>query len=358
MGWHMSCIYVCTNSVIINIYPGDKVKSGRLNLEITKMPDGTWREFFYISLNEETIMKMQKLKISTVLGSAIIPLVLSLPLTAIAKEAQKIQTVTSGNNLTTSIKDSSAEKQIAKEAVDAALATHTALKALANNQPKEALAALQVASGNLHLLLARDPALELVPIDIKVQALEGPTDLKIIKQLKNDLKDLINDQKLQDARPIIDTLVDEIRVTVVSLPLGTYPATIDRVAPMIDAGKIPEAKQELIKALDTLVYEQDITPLSIIRAEDKLNEAFQIEHKDDLSKQATKDKISHLVSDANQDLNVAEALGYGTKKDFELLYDSIDALKKSIGGAGFEAEWQQIKNTLSTFKNKIVHPRG
>ncbi len=302
-------------------------------------------------------MKMQKLKIITVLGIAI-PLISSLPLTAIAKDAEKSTPATASQDQTTSIKDSSTGKQIAKEAVDATLATQTALKALTNNQPKEALAALQVASGNLHLLLARDPALDLVPIDIKIQVLEGPTDLKIIKRLKNDLEDFIGDGMFQDARPVIDSLVDEIRTTVVSLPMGTYPAAIDRVAPLIDAGKLAEAKQELLKVLDTLVYEQDITPLAIIRAEDKLNEAFQIEHKQDLSKQDTKDKISHLVNDANQDINVAEALGYGTKKDFELLYDEMDALKKSIGAAGFEGEWQKIKNALSSFKNKIIHPRG
>jgi hypothetical protein len=34
----------------------------------------------------------------------------------------------------------------------------------------------------------------------------------------------------------------------------------------------------------------------------------------------------------------------------------MDALKKSIGTNGFEAEWLKIKKTLSAFKNRIVHP--
>jgi hypothetical protein len=148
--------------------------------------------------------------------------------------------------------------------------------------------------------------------------LEGPTNLKEIKSVKNQLTSLINDEKLQNAQLILDSLVDEVRVTMASLPLGTYLATID---------------------------------------EDKLNQAFQIEHKEDLSKQENKDKISHLVMETNQDINVAEALGYGTKKDFEPLYQEMDALKKSIGTAGYEGEWQKIKNALSTFKNKIIHPR-
>lgn len=303
-------------------------------------------------------MKIQNLKIRAVIGSAAIPLMLSLPLTASAADAAKTPPAPATPDLTTSIKDSSTGKQLAKEAIDAAIATQTALKALANNQPKEALAALQVASGDLHLLLARKPALDLAPIDIQVQVLEGPTDLKVIKSVKNQLSGLINDEKFQDARPILDSLVDEIRVTVASLPLGAYLATIDQVVPLINAGNLSEAKLELIKALDTVVYEQEITPISIFRAEDKLNQAFKIEQKEDLSKQENKDKISHLVIETNQDINVAEALGYGTKKDFEPLYKEMDALKKSIGTAGFEGEWQKIKNALSTFKNKIIHPHG
>lgn len=301
-------------------------------------------------------MNKNKLTLNTAIGVAVIPLMLSMPLTTHAAVAANTPTSAISHNLTTSIKDFSTGKQIAKEAADAANSTQTALRALSNNQPIQALAALQVTSGNLHLLLARDATLNVVPIDVQVQVLEGPTDLKTIKKLEEKLGDLIDDKHYQEARPIIESLVDEIRMTVISLPLGTYPAAIDRAVPLIDAGKLSEAKNELIKALDTLVYERDITPLSIIRAEDKLNEAFQIEHKEDLSKQETKDKISQLVNDANQDVKVAEALGYGTKKDYELLYDGIDALKQSVGTSGFEGEWTKIKNTISGFKNKIVNP--
>jgi soluble cytochrome b562 len=180
----------------------------------------------------------------------------------------------------------------------------------------------------------------------------------VIKSLKNQLVGLINEDKFQDARPIFDSLVDEIRVTVASLPLGTYLATIDEVIPLTEAGNLSEAKQHLVKALDTVVYEEDVTPLSIFRAEDKLNLAFQIAHTEDLSKPENKDKISHLVNEADQAINVAEALGYGTKKDYEPLYKGMDTLKKSIGTSGFEGEWQKFKAALTTVKNKIFHHHG
>ncbi|MGR9000118.1 MAG: YfdX family protein [Gammaproteobacteria bacterium] len=318
-------------------------------------------------------MKNQKSKIRKAITAAVIPLALALPLTVFATEVAKTAPVISGKNMIDTRKGAAIsnakaaatnnakvdiQKQIVKEAADAANATHTALKALADNNTKEALAALQVASGNLNILLAQNPALGLMPIDFQVQVLQGPNDLKTIDQLEDKLEDLIDDKRYQDARPIVDSLTDEIRVTTVYLPLATYPAAIDAIVPLVDAGKLYEAKKELIKVLDTLVYVEEITPLPIIRAEDKLDEAFQIEHKGDLSKQATKDKISHLVIDANQDIKVAEALGYGSKDDYEILYDSMDALKKSIGTGGFEGEWSKLKKSISAFKNKIVHPRG
>jgi YfdX protein len=296
---------------------------------------------------------------------AAILLAMSLSIMAFATEAAMTATTantvkqTNVNNKDS--KDNSGvvtHKQIIKEAADAFKATQTALNALENNQPDQALAALEVVSGNLHLLLARDPALGLVPIDIQTQVIVGVTDLKAIKKLEDELEDLINDKQYQAARPIVDSLVDEIRVTTIYLPLATYPATIDRIAPLIDAGKIEAAKQLLIDLLNTYVSEQEVTPLAIIRAEEKLTEAFQIEHKSDLSKQESKNKIEKLVKDAEQDIKVAEALGYGSEDDYEDLYDGIKALKEAIGTSGFKGEWAKIKKSMSSFKNKIVHPRG
>jgi len=299
-------------------------------------------------------------KIKAIVGAAMIPFALAIPLTAqSAAHIVKNQRSTMSNHQDKAALKAKIDvrKQVIKEALDAAKATQTALLALNHNQPKQALAALQVVSGNLHLLLARDPSLGMLPIDIQVQVIKGITDLKTIKALEDKLDDLIDDDYYQAARPIIDSLVDEIRVTTVYLPLATYPNAIDSIAPLIDAGKIDEAKKALFDVLDSFVVEEEVTPLSIIRAEDDLSAAFQIEHKNDLSKQVTKDKISDLVFAAHQNIKVAEALGYGTKDDYEDLYDSMDALEEAIGESGFKSEWSRVKKSLGSFKNKVIHSR-
>jgi len=292
-----------------------------------------------------------------------------MPQTAFAKDAVKTPSITVGKAKATSSKDDNAKanahkemvkKEIIKEAADAARATQTALVALNKKQPEQALAALKVASGNLDLLLARDPTLGMLPIDFQVQIFEGISNLKTIKKMEDELDNLIDDNLYQSTRPIVDSLVDEIRVTTVYLPLATYPAAIALATPLIDEGKFDEAKKVLYGVLGSLVSTEEITPLSIIRAEEKLSEAFQIENKDkaDLSKQGTKDKISKLVNEAHQNIKVAEALGYGTKDDYENLYNDMDSLKKAIGTYGFKGEWSKVKKSLSAFKNKIVHPRS
>jgi len=183
-------------------------------------------------------------KIKAIVGAAMIPFALAMPLTAqSAAHIVKNQRSTMSNHQDKAALKAKIDvrKQVIKEALDAAKATQTALLALNHNQPKQALAALQVVSGNLHLLLARDPSLGMLPIDIQVQVIKGITDLKTIKALEDKLDDLIDDDYYQAARPIIDSLVDEIRVTTVYLPLATYPNAIDSIAPLIDAGKIDGA---------------------------------------------------------------------------------------------------------------------
>ncbi len=307
-------------------------------------------------------MKTKNVKIKKTFRRAALPLAITLALcsTSLTIAAKSIPVAAHTKQFIEKYKNSkdklSRHKEVVKEALDAFKATETALKALQNDQPKQALAALEVVSGNLHLLLARDPSLGLIPVDIRVQVLEGETRLKRIKELEDELEDLIGDGHYQAARPLVDSLVDEIRVTTTYLPLAIYPAVIDEIAPLIDAEKIDEAEVALITVLDTLVTEQEITPLAVIRAEGDITQAFQLEHKKGLSKQETKTKIKELLGEAEQHIQIAEALGYGTEDDFKELGQSIDALNTAIRNEKIRDEWNGIKKSLSKFKNKIVHP--
>jgi len=94
----------------------------------------------------------------------------------------------------------------------------------------------------------------------------------------------------------------------------------------------------------------------VLRADALLTQAFQIEHKSDLSKKKTRDKIEALVDRTRTELKIDESLGYGEKDDYGDLYDGMDALKKSIGKSGFKGKWQQVNKSISRSKNRLVHP--
>ncbi|MGS8570856.1 YfdX family protein, partial [Salmonella enterica subsp. enterica serovar Braenderup] len=51
-----------------------------------------------------------------------------------------------------------------------------------------------------------------------------------------------------------------------NIPLASYPAAVKAVVPLIDQGKIEEAKAALQSALNTLVEERSVLPLPVLRA--------------------------------------------------------------------------------------------
>ena len=79
-------------------------------------------------------------------------------------------------------------KQIIQEAVDAINQTKKAVKALEDNKPKEALAALEAATGKLELTLAREPDLALAPIDVDVTTYDLYAE--IVRQLNLKAQDI------------------------------------------------------------------------------------------------------------------------------------------------------------------------
>ncbi len=250
-------------------------------------------------------------------------------------------------------------KQVIQEAVDAVMATRQALTALEHGNVKEAEAAFEIATGKLHLLVARYPELGLLPVDVDVAVRTLDADAEAINKAEKQVEDLVNDKRYQDARVILDQLRDDITVTVVSLPLATYPHDIEAIAPLIDAGKLDEAKAALAETLDSLVVTEEVTPLAVLRAEDLLDKAFALEHTADLNDPKVRDTILKLTQQARENLAVAQFLGYGKKKDYKQLYNAISALEKTVKskrhGSGL---WNKVKQELHALKQKLGQPRG
>lgn len=248
-------------------------------------------------------------------------------------------------------------QKIEQEAMEAITGTQNALIALQKKEPEKAMKLLQEVSGKLDILLAKYPGLALIPANVEADVYDFDSGTKQVEKLIKEADRLLKDHKIQDARQLLDELVSEMRITTTNIPLGSFPAAIKEAAGLIDKAKTDEAEDALYDVLNMLVKTTEILPLPVLRAEALLTAASEQEHKTDLSKEASRAEILKLTDEAKDKLKLAELLGYGDKADYKPLYDTIDELKDVIHSEKSAATWDKIKNSLSAFKDKIMHPK-
>jgi len=249
------------------------------------------------------------------------------------------------------------EQQIVKEAAEAVSEIHQALEALDKNDMKKAFFTMQTASEKLDVVLAKHPTLALTPVDIEVDTSDFQGDAKSIEKAINEADDLLNDGKLQAARQILAELASEIRITTISMPLGSFPTAIKNAVPLINKGEAKEAANLLNQALNMLVETTEIIPLPFLRAEALVDEADDLEHKKDQSKEKSREDVLKFTDAAKDQLKIAELLGYGDKDDFKALYTEIDDIKETLHTARSTAAWEKIKHRLAELKDKVIHPK-
>lgn len=238
-------------------------------------------------------------------------------------------------------------KEVLEDAVAAVQSTIKALQALDENKPKDAIKELEVATGKLELILARDPKLALAPIGVTVQSYDLIAQPETVKKVVKEARDLLDDGKVQDARELLMDLASEIVFTTTSIPLATYPDAIKAVTPLIDAGKIDEAKTALRVALNTLVVTEDVIPLPVLRAEYMLAAAKLLSENMERTEEQNK-QLEQLLAGVREQLQLAEALGYGNKKLFKPVYKEISAIeKKAAGGKGGKGWFDDLDKRLS-----------
>lgn len=242
--------------------------------------------------------------------------------------------------------------QILQEASDAIGETQKALKALDEEAPEKALSALERAAGKLEIILAREPELALAPSDVSAVTIDVLADLDSIDALREAAEDALEDGRLQDARRLIEDLASETAINVTNIPLATYPDAIRRAVKLVDANKFEQAKSVLQTALNTLVVTRTIIPLPIVTAEELLAQAQTLAEKSDRS-EAENEQLEKHLADARKELRFAQALGYGSERDFENLHAELDLIKKRTddgkSGKGFFAEiWNKLEDLVAT----------
>lgn len=214
---------------------------------------------------------------------------------------------------------------------------------------KEAISLLQAASGKFDVALAANPSLNLVPIDGGVSISALITTPKLVKEETDIVVDLLKKHKVQAARAMIEPMKDEMVIVNVYLPMGTYPDAIKLATKALVEGKKEDALLTLDTALSTIVMEETIVPLAIIRTESLLIEASA------LDKNKDKAKAHELLDAAQEQLEIATLLGYTDKdsKAYEDMKNQIKAVKKEIDGKNVvEKMYDKAKASIKNLINK------
>ena len=240
-------------------------------------------------------------------------------------------------------------KALLADATDAIQETQAALKHLDEGKTKEALAALERATGKLDIILARDPKLELAPAGVRVVTYDVQGDVETVTKVRQQAQDLMEEGRLQDARNLLKNLASETVISVSNIPLATYPAAIKSAVKLIDQNQRDEAKRVLQSALNTQVVTDTVIPLPVVKAQEALKHAETLAEKKDRTKDDN-DQLNASMNQARRDLEFAQALGYGTKKDFEKMYAQLTEIRDKTADNKFGTGWfAKIRASIEDF---------
>jgi len=250
-------------------------------------------------------------------------------------------------------KSAEKRKMIQKEAVQAIEHTRKALKAIENRKKEKALDELETAAGKLAIVTARDPSLSMAAIEVQVETFDLAATVEGIEKARSAAEELLEDGDIQQARSILDDMASEMIVSVVYVPLGSYPDAIKAISPLIDQEKFKRASRALEAALSTLVVEEVLIPLPIIRAERMMMIAESLMNKKKLKKRGKK-RLENFIENAQYQLKLAETLGYLEEEQLELCMNQIEKVRAAAGtGQSGKGVFKGIKKTFSDLRKSV-----
>jgi hypothetical protein len=225
--------------------------------------------------------------------------------------------------------------------------TGAAIKSIAANKKDEALASIERATGKINILLARNPASALIPVNVDVVVIDAaPGDPKVIDQIVQRATDATKHRELPAARILLASLVSELRIRTTSLPLATYPAALQQAAQLMDQGKNQDAGNVLLTAVNTLVMVDHVIPLPLLLAQAAIDAAN--------SQRQNKEIALTLLKTARNEANRSRQLGYlSSDSEYKGLDDEISSLESAIQGKGDTSSmFSHLRDRISAFLKK------
>lgn len=243
--------------------------------------------------------------------------------------------------------ENEAKQTLDQDAIAAVGLTGAAIKSIAENKKDDALASIERATGKINILLARNPASALIPVNVEVVVIDAaPGDPKVIDQIVQRATDATKQRELPAARILLASLVSELRIRTTSLPLATYPAALQQAAQLLDQGKNQDAGNVLLTAVNTLVVVDHVIPLPLLLAQAAIDAAN--------SQRQNKDAALTLLKTARNEANQSRLLGYlSSDSEYKGLDDEISSLESAIQGKGDTTSmFSHLRDRIAAFIKK------
>jgi len=105
--------------------------------------------------------------------------------------------------------------------------------------------------------------------------------------------------------------------------------------------------------LSTLVVTRHVIPLPLLRVDEALVVAEVLAEKKDRDEKENQ-ALENALNAAEEQLKLAEALGYGTHADYELLHEQISEIREKVsGGKSGTGFFDKIKQSMLKLKADI-----
>ena len=289
---------------------------------------------------------MKKILLSTLVSSLLFT---SLAIADTAKNLSSKEVSTQATN--TATKDAkSHEVDLVKEALESLELSAKAIKQIDNKKTDEAKKSVEQALGKLESILASEKVPKLLPIDNRVVVKNFIGTSKDVEKVLKQVQTLLEENKVQEAGELLISLQSELDVSIVNLPLASYPDALKLASKYLIDNKPSKAKEVLAIALNTFVTEHEIIPIPLINSVKLVTVAAEIAKKD--KEQALK----HLAR-AKDEFHKAKALGYvsTSSTSYKQLDELIEKVEKEVKGENKAEElFKELSTKLKEFKDKIL----
>ncbi len=212
-----------------------------------------------------------------------------------------------------------------ERAVQALREIDLAIAFLRKGQKKKAEEILRKAEREVSKYLKHNP-MGFVPLNQRIVVLEFRGNVKDVYTLRDEAVELLKEGRIQDSKPIIADLSDEIDVITTYLPMAMYKSVVHIALNDLKRGKEKEAIKILSAIRDSVAVMKFVIPIPFVKAEALILQARQISKKD-------KKEASRYLKEAQRQLKLAKALGYAFdyEKTYEFLDKQLTSLEKLLG---------------------------